>query len=160
MKLTINDDIYGGQVIVYTHMDNESTAKELKKIDIEWDVDNDWGGYCLTANTACGGLLIIILVNKITEWNQLPNVLTHEVFHATIRTMQHVGVGMDYDNHEAIAYYNGWLNSKVLPFVFQQYEKEAAKEIAKSARTSAKGKKKTSTPNKNRNTKTKTKTKV
>lgn len=103
MKLDINVEVYGSNIVFVT------TFEELKKLHKDADERNKF----ITHEV---GNMIYVLVTD--EWDSMYDhrfvqCVSHELNHAAMCALNHVGVNYDYGNQEALCYMQDYLMGKV-----------------------------------------------
>ena len=108
----IYNDLYESTTVVSNSIYPDLHAYMLEN----WGVDlgSEWpSAEAMTYDTESetGGVVIVIWFNPTFEI-KVPTI-AHEAFHATVYSMDGVGVKFDVQNHEPYAYYMSWLTRKI-----------------------------------------------
>lgn len=107
-KELIEIPIYGSKVwlIVCTSITKE--RKKWEKTFGPWNETDEYNGLCSYNGRTVGIFIDLQHVDNI-------GLIAHEVFHATHRTLEWVGVEFSPNNHEPFAYMNEFLMEQIVP---------------------------------------------
>lgn len=94
------------EVVVYLAFSPEAIEKKFTVSDV-------CEGRCaeVAVMTRDDGYKMVYIV--INNPDKMQNTITHECIHAAWRVLDLVGIEVDSDNHEALAYVAGWLADKI-----------------------------------------------
>ena len=59
------------------------------------------------------GNVVIYIPNNLKYDFYIPNIITHEVLHATHMIMDRIGLKLSFESDEAFCYLNGYINQKI-----------------------------------------------
>lgn len=68
-------------------------------------------------NTKTGEMLILISFKDIDCFNA--DTISHESVHAAWKVLEIVGIKVDHENHEALAYLTGWISNEINKFYYK-----------------------------------------
>lgn len=90
--------LYGVALTIFTDIDEAAEAG--------FEISPNHGAFVAVASNEQGeGVFAIFRPEVLTS----PNTLAHEAVHAAWRVLDMVGITIDSENHEALAYLTGWM---------------------------------------------------
>lgn len=103
----LDDKIYGSciNVVIGNYRYFNSHMKNKYNVKIEEEIINTQDGTTILLDSRN----IIIYIKKIDNSIQSYTTISHEVLHATLDTLQQVGIVLDYENQEVITFFHDYL---------------------------------------------------